>query len=420
MESEVVDLSTLEPEFSKDPYPIFATLRESGPARRVVLHGLPAWLVTRFEDAERLFTDQRVSNNPQHASEELKQAAPWVFANTAVGLSSMMLQLDPPDHTRLRRLVSSVFTARRVEDLRPRVEEITASLVASFAPRGRVELVSEFAAPLPIKVISELLGVPPPDQEDFRRWSTVVLSGSKEPGVAAEAFGSVHRYLTSLIESKHETALRLAAEAAGGAHASEHPDLLVALAAVRNEVSERLDQSELLSMAFLLLIAGFMTTTHMIGNAVLALLRDPAQLAALRSDPGGIDLAVEELLRYDGPSEITAPRFATEPIALGDTVIGQGDAILIALNSANRDPARFADPDRLDLRRDSSRHLGFGYGLHYCLGAPLARLETSIALKAIVGLDDLALAAEPDELEWAPDAHLRGLRSLPLTFTPNL
>src|SRR5580658_2314538 len=216
MESEVVDLSTLEPGFSKNPYPIFATLRESGPARRVVLHGLPAWLVTRFEDAERLLTDQRVSNDPRHASQELRQAAPWVFANTAVGLSSMMLQLDPPDHTRLRRLVSKVFTARRVEDLRPRVEEITASLVTSFASRGRVELVGEFATPLPITVISELLGVPPADQEDFRRWSTVVLSGSQEPGVAAEAFGSVHLYLTSLIERKHETAL---SESAGGERA---------------------------------------------------------------------------------------------------------------------------------------------------------------------------------------------------------
>ena len=157
MEPDVLDLSTLEPGFGIDPYPTYAQLRDSAPVRRVLLHGLPAWLATRFDDAERLLTDPRVSNNPDHASQELRQAAPWVFANTAVGLSRMMLQLDPPDHTRLRRLVSKVFTARRIEGLRPRVEQITADLVRSFAPRGQVELIGEFATPLPITVISELL-----------------------------------------------------------------------------------------------------------------------------------------------------------------------------------------------------------------------------------------------------------------------
>jgi cytochrome P450 len=412
MESDCLDLSSLEPGYTRDPHPIYAQLRADAPVRRVLLHGLPAWLVTRFDDAERLLTDPRVSNSPQSASKALRDTAPWVFANAEVGLGKMMLQLDPPDHTRLRRLVSKVFTARRVDRLRPRVEEITAELVRAFAPTGRVELISEFATPLPIRVISELLGVPGDEQDDFRRWATVVLAEPQETDVVLEAFGSIHRYLTELIAHKRQAGSQLAAPAADGA------DLLLALAALQHEDDRRLDETELLSMAFLLLVAGFTTTTHLIGNGMLCLLGRPDQLAALRRDPDGIDLAVEELLRYDGPTEVTAPRFAIEEIVMGDAVISPGEAILIALSSANRDAARFSDPDRLDLGRDSSRHLAFGYGLHYCLGAPLARLESKIALQAILGLDDLALAVRPDQLEWAPDAHIRGLRRLPLTFTP--
>jgi cytochrome P450 len=412
MEADALDLSGLQPGYSTDPYPIYANLRASAPARRVLLNGLPAWLITRYEDAERVLGDPRVSNDPRHASQAVKVAAPWVFASAGAGLGRMMLLTDPPDHTRLRRMVSKVFTARRVEALRPRVEEITAQLLGSFATRGEVELIGEFATPLPVTVISELLGVPGDERDDFLTWSTTVLAGSPEPDAAMAAFTSIHRYLADLVARKQHDSIH---QADGLAQTA---DLLTALAAAGSDDDPGLDHEELLSMAFLLLIGGFATTTNLIGNGVLSLLRNPDQLAALRREPALTGRAVEELLRYESPVEMTSPRFATADIEIGGSIIRSGEAILVALGSANRDPARFGGPDSVDISRDSTRHIAFGHGMHYCLGAPLARLEGQIGLQAILGLDQLALAVEPDELEWVHDPHVRGLRNLPLTFTP--
>ncbi|RKN03585.1 cytochrome P450 family protein [Streptomyces radicis] len=415
MTRDVLDLSALEPAYSIDPYPVYAESRGAAPIRRVTLRGLPGWLVTRYEDVERLFTDPRLSKDRVHTDPAIRKAAPWEFADESMGLSRHMLQLDPPEHTRLRRVVSAVFTARRVKALAPRVEQITDELLASFEARGNVELIEEFATPLPIVVIMGMLGIPLEDQHAFRAWTTTVMSGPDDPQDAVDAFGSIHRYLTELVDSRKAAAARSGSAATSEA---EHRDLLDALIAVRDEDDGRLDDQELVAMLRLLLIAGTETTTNLIGNGVLALLRHPDQLDLLRGDLSLMENAVEEFLRYDGPLDITPARYATEDIAYGDVVIEAGDAVLLAIGAASRDPDHFDDPDRLDLRRADRRHMAFGHGVHYCLGAPLARLEGRIALTALLErCPDLKLSAADEELIWRQDPYVHGLRNLPLTFT---
>jgi cytochrome P450 len=274
-----------------------------------------------------------------------------------------MLNSDPPDHERLRRLVNKAFTARRVDRLRPRITEITAGLLDDMSTRSEVDLLASFAFPLPITVICELLGVPVADQHDFRTWSATIVSDTATPEVFQAHATAMIRYFIALLAAKrHEPA----------------DDLLSALISARDD-GDRLSENELLSMAFLLLVAGHETTVNLIGNGVLALLLNPAELARLGADPSLIGGAVEELLRYVNPVNNATFRFAAEPVEIGGVRISRGDPVLVALSSANRDPSRFGDPDRLDLGRDSSGHLAFGHGIHYCLGAPLARLEAEIA-----------------------------------------
>jgi cytochrome P450 len=391
----------VDPTVLADPHPALAALRESGPDHRVDMRlGLPVWIVTRYDDVLAALSDPRLSNDP-HRATALTEAMRGDF------LSRSMIGTDPPGHTRLRRLVSKAFTARRVEGLRPRVQEITDALLDRITPRGSADLVAEFALPLPVTVIGELLGVPEPDRDRFRVWTDEMLDRPFDPrsdmARVTAAREQMHGYLADLVAAKR-------------AHPAD--DLLTDLVEVTDE-GERLDAQELLAMAFLLLIAGYVTTVSLIGNGTLALLRHPDQLDRLRADPSLVPQAIEELLRFDGPVSPGLTRYALEDLEIGGVRIPRGDMVLLAIAAADRDPHRFPDPDRLDVRAADPGHLAFGHGMHYCLGAPLARLEGQVAFTALLArLPDLALATREDQLRWTGGGVLRGLRELPVTFSP--
>jgi cytochrome P450 len=314
-----------------------------------------------------------------------------------------MLNSDPPDHERLRRLVNKAFTARRVERLRPRITAITTELLDGMSTRPEVDLLASFAFPLPITVICELLGVPAADRDDFRTWSATAVSDTASLELSQAHAGALVRYFTALLAAKrHEPA----------------DDLLSALIAARDD-GDRLSENELVSMAFLLLVAGHETTVNLIASGTLALLLNPGELARLQADPSLLGGAVEELLRYVNPVNNATFRFAAEPVEIGGVRIRQGDLVLVALSSANRDPSRFGDPDRLDVGRDNSGHLAFGHGIHYCLGAPLARLEAEIAFSHLLArFGSMRLAVPAGSLRWRPSSLIHGLESLPVRLFP--
>ena len=384
-----------------DPWPVLAALRESGPVRRVDPRlGVPVWVVARYDDVLAALSDPRLSNDPHHAV-ALRSLLRGDF------LSRSMIGVDPPEHTRLRRLVSKAFTARRVEALRPRVRQITDALLDRITPRGTAELIGEFALPLPITVIGELLGVPDADRERFRAWTDEVLDQPFDPhqdmARVAAARERMHGYLADLVEDKRTRPA---------------DDLLTDLVEATDE-GERLDAQELLAMTFLLLVAGYVTTVNLIGNGTLALLRHPDQLDRLRAEPALVPQAVEELLRFDGPVNPGLTRYAVEDLEIGGVSIPRGEVVLLAVAAADRDPDRFPQPDSLDVAATGPGHLAFGHGVHYCLGAPLARLEGQIAFTELLArLPDLTLAVGEDELQWSAGGVLRGLKELPVTFTP--
>lgn len=399
-------------EFAADPYPAYAWLRENAPVRRAVLpSGVAAWLVTRYEDARRALADPRLSKNPRrHSPDAHELGRVGIPGERSANLFTHLLNIDPPDHTRLRRLVSKAFTPRRVAAFEPRVRELTAGLVDGFAGRGSADLIEEFAFPLPVYAICELLGVPRADQEDFLRWAGMMLHARGRRGGVGRAVKRMRGYLAELIDRKREAG-------AGG------DDLISGLIRASDR-GEHLTAEEAAAMAFILLFAGFETTVNLIGNGVLALLRHPAELARLRAavaaEGEGAPLlvsGVEELLRYDGPVEVATWRFAREPLMLGGQRVGRGEPVLVVLAAADRDPERFRDPDRLDLARPDNPHLGYGHGIHYCVGAPLARLEGRLAIGALLRrLPELRLAVDEGELRWRGGLIMRGLRSLPVEF----
>jgi len=396
---DVVDLAALGESFTRDPYPVYARLRARGPVHRIRMPegGASAWLVVGHEAGRAALADPRLSKDWSKASPALPL--------DAVSSGPHMLRADPPDHTRLRKLVAREFTARRVEGLAPRIQKTTDALLDRMltAPDGRADLVEALSFPLPISVICELLGVPDLDRESFRSWSNDAI-GATDPAVRKAAAASMARYITELLEVRRQR---------------PGDDLMSALMHGAGDDGDRLSREELLGMAWLLLVAGHETTVNLISNGVLALLTHPAQLAALRADPSLIDNAVEEMLRYDGPVETPTYRFTTEPVTIGDTVVpGGGELVLVALADANRDPARFDSPDRFDVTRDARGHVSFAHGIHYCLGAPLARLEARIAISSLLDrCTDITLDIHPAAIMWRPGMLIRGPRSLPLRFT---
>ncbi|MFI8826175.1 cytochrome P450 [Streptomyces sp. NPDC053431] len=391
----VIDLGEYGADFTADPYPYYAKLREAGPVHEVVTpDGMPAWLVVGHAEARAALADQRLSKSFSAFGIPLPE-------EEVIGRH--LLIVDPPDHTRLRKLVAGEFTGRRVEALRPRVQRLTDELLDAMAPAGRADLVDSFAFPLPITVICELLGVPAADRDSFRAWSDELVAPT---GTAAEQEAAVvgfGAYLDELIEDKR---------AYGPAD-----DLLSALIATRAEDGDRLSLPELRALAYLLLIAGHETTVNLIANTVRALLTHPEQLDALRADFGLLDATIEESLRYDGPVENATLRFAKEPITLGGARIPVGGVVLVALASAARDPGRFPEPDRFDVRRDPRGHLAFGHGIHYCLGAPLARLEGKTAVESLLRrFPRLELDPDGAPLDWLPGMLIRGTRRLPVVW----
>ncbi|WP_433571041.1 cytochrome P450 family protein [Streptomyces sp. CA-251247] len=386
-------------ELLTDPYAVYARLRETAPVQRITgPDGSPAWIVTRYEDVRQALADPRLSLDKRHA-------LPGSYRGFALppALDANLLNMDPPDHTRIRRFVTQAFTARRIEELRTPVRRIADDLLDAVAPHGRADLVAAYAAPLPIAVICELLGVPPHSRRDFRDWTdALVAPDPAQPGRAKEAIGSMLGFFHELLAHKR---------------AEPADDLLSALIAVREAGEDRLSEDELMSLAFLILFAGYENTVQLIGNATLALLRHPAQLAALRADPTRIGPAVEELARYDGPALLAIRRFPVEEVTIGGVTVPAGETVLLSLASADRDPARFPEPDRLDLSRDTAGHLALGHGIHYCLGAPLARLETGVALSALLErFPRLALDTAESELRRRPSPRARGLIALPVRF----
>ncbi|MFC4607267.1 cytochrome P450 [Streptomyces maoxianensis] len=403
MSQQPVLLPYADPAFLADPFPLYRQLREEGPVRRAVIAGgLETWLVTRYEDGLAALSDPRLSSDVHDASDpRLLEQLP---ATERASLLSNMLRTDPPDHTRLRRLVSKAFTARRVAELRPRVQEITDRLLDDIVPAGRADLVADFALPLPVTVISELLGVPVADRHDFQGWTDDMIlrrAEQPDPAVVDTAWQHMRTYLTGLLEAKR---------------ARPGDDLLSALITARDE-EQRLDEDELIAMAFLLLAAGYITTVNLIGGGIAALLAHPGQMEMLRDDPALLPGAIEELLRYDGPVSPGIARFAREDVSIAGVAIPRGATVLIASAIADRDPGQFPDPDDLDITRQDNAHLAFGHGIHYCLGAPLARLEGQVAIGTVLRrLPGLALAVPPGELRWRPGG-LRGPERLPVTFS---
>jgi pimeloyl-[acyl-carrier protein] synthase len=389
----------MDPEFLADPYPTYHRLRAEDPVHQ---SPLGFWVLTRYDDVAAVLRDPRCVKEPLAA---LVAARFGVAVPPGVGLS--MLDRDPPDHTRLRSLVSKAFTPRVVDGLRPRIQQIVDRLISRAEAAGSMDLIEEFAYPIPVNVICEMLGVPVEDHDQFKGWSLDIARGldsillppdSEVPRRSGAARHAMADYFRRLIAERR---------------ASPRPDLLTALIAAE-EAGEKLSEEELLATCILLLIAGHETTVNLIGNGTLALLRHPGELRRLRETPGLIVNAVEELLRYDGPVQRTA-RVPSIDITIGGRTIGKGEMMMPFIGAADRDPSQFPDPDRLDLARADNRHIAFGWGIHFCLGAPLARVEGQIAIDTLVRrLPKLELVSR--EPEYRQSLTLRGLKTLEVKF----
>jgi cytochrome P450 len=397
----VEELPVVGEEFMQHTHSTLEQLRGEGRVCPIVMpRGTPSYLVTGYEDARALLNDPRVSKDSAGAYHLMaaKIGPENTVSDFGQSLVTHMLNADPPDHTRLRKLVNKAFTARTVARLRPRIEEITAGLLDAMEGSDRADLLPAFAGPVPITVICELLGIREEDRGEFTGWSNTLLS-SGEAGEMQSAAQSMHAYLVGLVGQKR---------------AEPGQDLLSDLVLTTDE-GDSLSEEELVATAFLLLVAGHETTVNLIANATLALLRAPEQLAKLRADPSLLPGAVEEFLRFDGPINIATLRFTTEPIEVGETTIPEGEFVQVSLLAANRDAERFPEPDELDVTRPAGGHVAFGHGIHYCVGAPLARLEAEIALGGLLArFPDLRLAVEPEQLRYRNSTLVHGLKELPV------
>lgn len=378
--------------------PLYARLRNQEPVTRVQLpFGEQAWLATRYADARTVLGDPRFSRAASVGRDEPR--------TTPRQVGGGILSMDPPDHSRLRRLVAKAFTARRVELLRPRTTEIAIELVDGMLAAGPpADLVDRFATPLPVRVICELLGVPPEDQHLFRAWSEAVVSTTSLSPERIESYiASLQSYMAGLIAQR-----RVAAT----------DDLIGALVQARDDDNDRLTEEEMVELAAGLLAAGHETTVTQIPNFLYVLFTHPEQLAQLRTRPDLIPAAVEELLRFV-PLGVAAAfaRYATEDLTLGGARISAGEPVIVAMASANRDDTVFDDPDRLDFAREANPHLGFGHGVHHCVGAQLARMELQVALTVLLDrLPGLRLAVDERDLTWKTGLLVRGLRTMPVTW----
>lgn len=396
------EFNPFAPGMLADPYPMYRALRERSPVSWSPL--MEVWLFTRYDDVVAVLNDSRFSADRRQARNRFSEMVTkqeqefGPFARTQTMLSS-----DPPQHTRLRRLVSKAFTPRAVENLRPRIQQIVDQLLDEVRDQRELELVSQLAGPLPVIVIAEMLGVPPEDRARFKQWSDAVvatLGGPfAPPDVMAEARRSIEElaaYFSHFIADRRR---------------QPRDDLISGLVAAE-EQGQVLSEDEIIAMTILLLVAGNETTTHLISNGTLALLRNPDQLQALRDDPSLMPSAVEELLRYTGPVHGTG-RVAKEELEVGGQAVKEGQVAFVLLGAANRDPAKFPEPDRLDVRRNPTDHVAFGDGIHFCLGAPLARAEAQIAIGTVLRRCP-KLELQVEEPEWGGTFIIRGVKQLRL------
>jgi cytochrome P450 PksS len=373
-----------------------------------------AYLITRYDDGNAALLDNRVVVDPRHAMSEEQVADLERPSEEFRVLRRNLLSIDPPDHTRLRKLVQPSFTNRQMETLRPRIQAIADELIdkaereaaarGETAPNRQIELISAFSFPMPIQVICELLGIPAEDQAEVERLFLALPIGGGRPETQEEiraTFQELTDYLNGLVERKRQ---------------APTGDLISELVHAEED-GDTLNGEELLSMIFILLAAGHVTTVNLITSGVFALLSHPEQLAKMKEDPELVKNAVEEILRYYGPLDTTLPRFASEDLTIDGARIPKGETVLIGLASANHDPERFVDPDAFNItREDANRHVAFGKGIHVCLGAPLARLEGQIALTTLFArMPEMRLAVPSDEITWRP-GFLRQLSKLPLVF----
>ena len=412
-------------DFKERAFQAYAAMREKGPVASVTLPtGEPIWFVTRYAEAVVfLKDDERFANDPssalteeeyaqlfQQATEHLSVEQQQMAAQTDEILRRNLLAVDPPDHSRLRRLVAIPFTPKYIEGLRPRVQAIADTLLDAVEARtdetGRreMEFISDFAYPLPLTVISEMLGIPLADRDRFREWSQAAVSFTPadrtNPAVTAKLIEFI-AYLRRLVAEKCS---------------NPGDDLLSGLVLAEAE-GDKLSENELLSMIFLLIVAGHETTVNLIGNGMLALFEHPEQRARLQEDPNLLKAAIEEMLRYYGPVEMSLTRWVRQDTEFGGQRLRRGEQILALLASANHDGEQFPNPDVFDISREPNRHAAFGTGIHSCLGATLARLEGQIAFATLLSrMPDLALAIPREEVRWRDATFLRGLTQLPVTF----
>jgi cytochrome P450 PksS len=392
-------------EFKANPYPFYARLRAEAPVHRVTLPTREtAWLITRYDDVVMVLKDERFVKDTTNALTPEQLAGQRWIRKVFKALKRNMLDLDAPDHPRLRALVQKAFTPRLIEQMRERVQRLTDALLDKVGDRSRMDLIRDYALPVPTTIIAEMLGLPTADRHRFHRWSNAVTSAAASTRrlfAAIPNAWALMRYIRKIIKQRQ-------------AHPQD--DLVTALVRAE-EAGDTLSAEELLAMIFLLLVAGHETTVNLIGSGTLALLMHPDQRERLQNDPALIKPAVEELLRYTSPVEMATERYTREDVAIAGVTIPRGEMVLAVLASANRDERQFPNPDALDLTREPNKHLAFGLGAHFCLGAPLARLEGQIAINTLLGrFPDLRLTGAPDRLRWRRGLLLRGLESLPVTF----
>ena len=391
-------------QFKEDAYEIYKESRKKQPILFVNQVEIgKEWLITRYEDALPLLKDNRLKKDWTNVfSQDIKNM--YLSVDNSDHLTTHMLNSDPPNHSRLRSLVQKAFTPKMIAQLDKRIERIADDLISDIERKGTLNLVDDYSFPLPIIVISEMLGIPKEDQAKFRIWSHAVIASPETPEEIKETEKQLSEFITYLqylVDIKRK---------------EPKEDLVSALILAESE-GHKLSARELYSMIMLLIVAGHETTVNLITNTVLALLENPNQLQLLKDNPKLIDSAIEEGLRYYSPVEVTTARWAAEPFQIHDRTIEKGDMVVIALASANRDETVFENPEVFDITRENNRHIAFGHGSHFCLGAPLARLEAKIAITTLFNrMPELQIKGSREEIKWQGNYLMRSLEELPLTF----
>lgn len=406
---ERLEFDFLAPEILRNPHPTLARMREVAPIYHLqhMEFGSYPWVVTRYEDSIKLLNDERFTKDdariPRQGQPSGELSADDLMMQGAAAINRHMLTLDPPDHTRLRGLIHKAFTPNMIRALEGRIQEISDGLIDTMIEKGGGDFIQDFAFPLPVTVIAELLGIPREDRDKFREWSQAIIMGGSR-GADYEKVGIAALEFIMYFHEKFDER-----------RAEPQDDLITALVQAE-EAGDKLDPQELISMVFLLLVAGHETTVNLLGNGMLALMQHPAERNRLAQHPELIRTAIEELLRYDGPVGVSTMRWALEDVEYYGEIIPAGEMVVASLLSANRDPAMFANPDGLDITRNPNKHIAFGNGIHYCVGAPLARMEGAIAFNTLLRrLPKLELTADVDALEWNPTILLHGMKTMPVT-----